>query len=377
MNDIINNSREVIGMKWFKFFTKVRPCFLIIFSIPACCLWVASIVEILSSTSDVAVAILICMVNLFLTALVVAYIIYNIFLLIKAYSNVSIVFIRKYLIFESYITVFFASVSQLGKDEELLYDETWIIWFVLLIIDILMAYFIWYKMNMKYFEKRLVHNEPSNDLQERIELNEQKDDSMGLASKEITHICLSSADEQPKIRNNSLTYSEDIMLKSLPNFTTVEFITGNLQSSKIEFNAHNIAKELSEKCAKTVIQINRKCNEIGIDYSERKFVIATFSYFFAKWAYTSKNITFAQVGEVQNLYKEQFSEFNKVAFQDDSFKSVMENEQIFAETLEKFLSYAKDFYNSENNSFSKEFLEKYILEFVKNESDVVTLKEFL
>lgn len=196
-------------------------------------------------------------------------------------------------------------------------------------------------------------------------------------NKEITHVCLDSAEEQPKIRNNSLTYSENIMLKSLPNFTKVESITGNLQSLKIEFNAHNIAKDLSEKCAKTIIQINRKCNEIGIDYSERKLAVATFAYFFTKWAYTNKNITFAQVGEVQNLYKEQFSEFNKVAFQDDSFKNVMENEQIFAETLDKFLNYAKDFYNSENNSFSKELLEKYILEFIKNESDIVTLKEFL
>ena len=228
-----------------------------------------------------------------------------------------------------------------------------------------------------------------------------KESHANTKNKEITHACLSNADEQPKTYGDFNVYGKDLTIHNSLSKEPINLEKGKeinkkyfvqnspkttinnediqvlSKSIKKEYDAIDLAKELSEKCAKTVIQINRKCKENGIDYSERKFVIATFSYFFAKWAYTSKNLTFAQVGEVQNLYKEQFSEFNKVAFQDDSFKSVMENEKIFAETLEKFLNYAKDFYNSENNSFSEEFLGKYILEFVKNESDIVALKEFL
>lgn len=193
---------------------------------------------------------------------------------------------------------------------------------------------------------------------------------------EKIRVQISNPNEKPREYGNFNTYAKDILLAP----TETKSVTSMRPEPKLEkkeFNACDIAKELSEKCAKTVIQINRNCNEIGIDYNERKLAIATFAYFFAKWAYTNKSITFAQVGEVQKLYIEQFSEFNKVAFQDDSFKSVMENEQIFTETLDKFLNYAKAFYNSENNSFSKELLEKYILEFIKNESDIVTLKEFL
>lgn len=192
-----------------------------------------------------------------------------------------------------------------------------------------------------------------------------------------THICLSNTDEQPKSHGNFNIYGKDITVQKFEHTRQNESLEPVVQPHKIEFNAFDIAKTLSDKCAKTVIQLNRKCCEIGIDYNERKLAIASFAYFFAQWTYDNKNTTFVQVAEVQRIYKEQFNEFNKVAFQDDSYKSVIENEQMFAETLERFLCYAKEFYNSENDSFSRKMMERYIIEFIENESDIATLKKYL
>lgn len=241
---------------------------------------------------------------------------------------------------------------------------------------------------IKYFKKKLIM------YQDNIVL-ENKKETKNTNEKGITHICLSNADEQPKTYGDFNVYGKDLKIHNslsketinpethkkylvhTPNESTInnEIAQPLLQHTKKEYNAFNIAKELSEKCAKTVIQINRKCNEIGIDYNERQLAISTFAYFFAQWAYTSKSITFAQVEKVQELYKEQFSEFNKVAFQDDSFKDVMENEQMFDATLERFLQYAKIYFNNETNSFSNEMIEKYILEFILSKADLDRLKD--
>lgn len=225
------------------------------------------------------------------------------------------------------------------------------------------AYAIMSKKCLKTDENEIVNiNEDSNVSEEST------------ADKKITHICLSNQNETPTEHGNFNTYAKDILLAPTETITA-EKAQSQLQSQPKEFNAIDLAKELSEKCAKTVIQINRKCNEIGIDYNERQLAISTFAYFFAQWAYTSKSITFAQVEKVQELYKEQFSEFNKVEFQDDSFKDVMENEQMFDATLERFLQYAKIYFNNETNSFSNEMIEKYILEFILSKADLDRLKD--
>lgn len=223
---------------------------------------------------------------------------------------------------------------------------------------------------VKCFKKKLMVYQDNDVL-------ENKKETKNINGKDITHICLSNADEQPKTYGNFNVYGKDITVQKVEQIRQNKSLELGLQSHKIEFNASNIAKTLSDKCAKTVIQINRKCVEIGIDYSERKLVIATFAYFFTQWAYTNKSITIAQVADIKVLYKKQFNDFNEIAFQDDSYKSVMENEQIFDELLEKFLYYAKLHYDINSNSLNKEMMRMYICEFVYNQLDVDTLMSYM
>lgn len=229
---------------------------------------------------------------------------------------------------------------------------------------------LWSSVAYSIMKKKCLKTVCENELVDKNISNLQRD----ITENVVHHVCLSDVNEEQKSYGNLEIKGEDFLVRKTDYFKVDEIQS---QYYNVVIDAYAVSKTISEQCAKSLIAINRKCSEIGIEYNDRKLAIATFAYFFVQWVYTSKNISFAQVGEVQKLYKEQFSDFNKVAFQDDSFKSVIENEQIFADVLKKFLGYAKNFYNSENNSFSKEMMEKYISEFIQNESDIAILKEYL
>lgn len=145
----------------------------------------------------------------------------------------------------------------------------------------------------------------------------------------------------------------------------------------INLSVYDTVKELSENCTKAMIQINRNCIELEIPISDRKLTIATFSLFFARWVCATKNISYAQIEETKKLYKNEFSEFNKVAFQDDSYSSVIENERLFSEALERFIHNAQVYYDSNTNSFRKEMLEFFILEFVYDSSNLEKIIQFI
>lgn len=141
MNDITMNKQ--LGTKWFTFYTKIRP-------------WLASIM-FLTALIDFVQYIDIYMENFYLFLyflMAIAQVVLAIIVTIKSNENYGdfVEFVKKVLIFETINIPYQQGVKQYlqsGLD----FNYALFIFVILLVI----CYFTWYRLNVKYFEKRLMH----------------------------------------------------------------------------------------------------------------------------------------------------------------------------------------------------------------------------
>ena len=109
----------------------------------------------------------------------------------------------------------------------------------------------------------------------------------------------------------------------------------------------------------------------------RKLLISSFAYFYGIWTFNYKNITTEQEKLIQEIYKKQFSEFNRTAFENDTFKQVVDNEYEFDKLLYYILKRINEYQEKFENNHSVEYekiADEFISEFISNEKEKEQIK---
>ncbi|MBE6815301.1 MAG: hypothetical protein E7522_07640 [Ruminococcaceae bacterium] len=187
---------------------------------------------------------------------------------------------------------------------------------------------------------------------------------------QISHICLSVPNEPSKKQENFNVYSKDVLLdKSQEQEISSQPVK---QEAPTVFTIESFANSLAKMASQELLDIMNLCSNKQSEFDERKLVISTFAYFYGIWVFNYKNVTTEQEKTIQEIYKKQFSDFNRTAFENDTFKQVVDNEYEFDKLLyyiikrineshEKFDDKQSFEYNKLSNEFISEFIvnEKY------------------
>ena len=192
---------------------------------------------------------------------------------------------------------------------------------------------------------------------------------------QITHICLSEPNEQPKEQGNFNFYGKDILLDK--SYEQDNNSQPNIQEAKTIFTFDSFANSLAKMASQELLNIMNLCSNKQIEIDERKLLVSTFAYFYGVWIFNYKNITMEQEKIVQEIYKKQFSEFNRTAFENDTYKQVVDNEYEF----DKLLYYVIKRINESHEKFDgKQSFEydklsnEFISEFIVDEKDKERIK---
>lgn len=191
---------------------------------------------------------------------------------------------------------------------------------------------------------------------------------------QITHICISDANEKPQKPGNSNIYGTDILLEKPQQDIVSQPIQ---QETRTFFSVHSFANSLAKMASQELLNIMNLCSNNQIEIDERKLLVSTFAYFYGVWIFNYKNITTEQEKIVQEIYKKQFSEFNRTAFENDTYKQVVDNEYEF----DKLLYYVIKRINESHEKFDgKQSFEydklsnEFISEFIVDEKDKERIK---
>lgn len=140
MNNLNMNTQ--LGTKWFTFFTKVRPWL-------SCIMMFSTITEFVEYT-DIYLSNWWLMLYL---AFAIALPVLNIMVFVKSRGDYVefVSFVKGVLIFETVATAYTNGVKQYIQSG---YEIGVGIIFALIVL--LISYFVWYKLNMKYFKKRIL-----------------------------------------------------------------------------------------------------------------------------------------------------------------------------------------------------------------------------
>ena len=83
-----------------------------------------------------------------------------------------------------------------------------------------------------------------------------------------------------------------------------------------------------------------------------------------------------QYDEIEEIYKKHFCNFNRKQFEDQPFKSVVENESDFFEQLKLVDRRVRESYHAHNKMFVDDGIsDEYILEFLENAADKDAIKD--
>ena len=146
MDDLRMNRQ--LGTKWFTFFTKVRP-------ILTCIMFITTIADFIQYTDLYSEY-----WWLFLSFLLsITDVILSIMIFAKSLGDYVkfVEFLKGFLIFEVISMAYQQSIQQYANSEFNLGVA-----FLVFIIVVLLHYFVWYKLNMKYFKKRIIQKRVEN-----------------------------------------------------------------------------------------------------------------------------------------------------------------------------------------------------------------------
>lgn len=192
-HNTVNQTPKKLGMKWFTFFTRVRPILTVIFTI---IFGLASIesYKIILNVDLVGVGLfvlsLISVISYFVGALL------QIVLFIKEKDeNCSLLrWIRVVLIYD------IANGAYGGVCQQLFQGNDIVIILIAAIIVVFFEYFIWYRLNMKYFKKRLNRSVYIHDAEEDILASQEgiKEIDMTYQKKKYCSKCGNIVDNETK-----------------------------------------------------------------------------------------------------------------------------------------------------------------------------------
>ena len=185
------NMNPQFGTKWFTFYTKVRPWIACLFTLPA-------LVDFLQHI-DIYLSYWWLLLSFVATIISV---VLGITVAIKSSKNyVDFVhFVKGVLIFETINTAYQAGIQQYTQNGFI--PATALIVFVIVLI---LDYFIWYRLNIKYFEKRILLQVNS--------IAEQRTNPPASTSTPSPQVSLSWTDESFKKYGDFATPSNDLMVQ--------------------------------------------------------------------------------------------------------------------------------------------------------------------
>lgn len=149
----VQTQTKPLGMKWYTFFVKIRPWIVIVFSV----LFLLSYIETIPLLLDVeifGISYLLYIVGYF------AEVVLHVILLKKTNTTKAelLEWIKLILIFETCYFSYGYAMQQYDQGAEMGFTM------IVAIIALALGYFIWYRCNMKYFEKRLAEDKTLNNL---------------------------------------------------------------------------------------------------------------------------------------------------------------------------------------------------------------------
>lgn len=174
-------------------------------------------------------------------------------------------------------------------------------------------------------------------------------------------VSLSSANEVPTKKSGQI-YGSDIALQ--PKEQQVQ-----------KFPVDAIANGLAEVCIKEIVDVMGICAKYQVPYNQKKLIISTFSYFYSVWIVNFGNITVKQGEEIEEIYRNRFSDYNRKQFEDKPYKEVLENEEFFRDQLKRVDRRVLSSYQSNSGTFVDDGIsDEYILEFIDNQEDKEKIK---
>ena len=155
MNNLSMNMQY--GTKWFTFFTKVRPWL-------SCVMVFSAITEFVEYT-DIYLSNWWLMLYL---AVAIAFPVLNIMVFIKSRGDYVefVYFVKRVLIFE-----IIGSSYQNGVKQYLQSDYEIVVAIIGALLMLLISYFVWYRLNVKYFRKRIIGNNATQYVSPKEETN--------------------------------------------------------------------------------------------------------------------------------------------------------------------------------------------------------------
>ena len=99
------------------------------------------------------------------------------------------------------------------------------------------------------------------------------------------------------------------------------------------------------------------------------------SDFYTIWIFNFENIIAHQADKLEEIYKEKFSLFNRKQYENETFKDVIENEQLLAETMVRVDKRVRNSYHFNNHTFVDDGIsDEFILEFAEGQETKELIK---
>lgn len=139
MDDLHMN--RTLGTKWFTFYTKVRPCV-------ACLATLGVVVNFLTYT-EIYLQFWWIMVQFVLSILLA---VLSVLVFIKSRGNYIkfVEFVEQFLLIEILAYTYSSAINQYIK-----YGRDLVYTFIFAAVNLLLSYLLWYRLNVKYFRKRI------------------------------------------------------------------------------------------------------------------------------------------------------------------------------------------------------------------------------
>lgn len=146
-------------------------------------------------------------------------------------------------------------------------------------------------------------------------------------------------------------------------------------SDKTPFSAETVAPELFAEAIAQWKSVEKICQDAQIAYDHKKLVISTLAYFFVIWSFGFGSLRMGQAENLEEGYINEFSQYNKKAFEGFPERQILDNEQMLKDMLKRVDRRVRESYHNNNQTLVDDGLtDEYVFEFISNVESLPKIK---
>ena len=147
-------------------------------------------------------------------------------------------------------------------------------------------------------------------------------------------------------------------------------------SDKTPFSAETVAPKLFAEGVSQWQSVEKICQDAHVTYDHKKLVISTLAYFFVTWTFGFGSLRMGQAMKLEEGYMEEFSQYNKKAFEGFPERQILDNEQMLKDMLKRVDERVRESFHNNNQTLVDDGLtDEYIFEFISNVESVPKIKD--